>query len=151
MIVSVFTDASFHLRFKAAGWGCWVKSDRGSFERGGPVKSDVGDVNTAEFLALANGLHVACLSPVVQFGDKIIAQTDNSHVVGVMQGKDWKMTPMMHEARQTINGLLSAQSLRLEVRHVPGHREGKPRYVVNNRADELARRGLASAISRRQS
>lgn len=146
MIVSLFTDASFCPDTQVGGWGCWIKSDRRQFTTGSPFRNLVTGANAAEMRALANGLRAALQFGIAEKGDKIIAQVDNMHVVGLMSGRNYKMKGDEREAKEKIERLVRDNDLTLEVRHVKGHATSRGgRNRANGVADRIARSKLEKA------
>lgn len=80
--VTVFSDASFCARTKAAGWGCWVKGDkRASITDGGPLTAPMRTSTDAEAAALANALWTARKYGFLTPDTLVMLQSDCSGVL----------------------------------------------------------------------
>ena len=152
MNITAFSDASFCDRTKAAAWAGWVKSDRGRVYRGGVIRTGVLNSSEAEFCALANTLALAEKGGLVEPGDRMIAQTDNHRVQSVLSGAaNFRLTQCEHEVVEWVQNFVTRLSLRLDVRHVKGHRGSvTPRNAVNTVCDAIAKKHMRQERARRQ-
>ena len=152
MNVTAFSDASFCDQTKAAAWAGWVKSDRGRVYKGGVIRTSVVNCNEAEFCALANTLALAEKSGLVEIGDRMIAQTDNSRVQLVLAGTaSLRLTQCEREVVKWVRNLVKRLSLHFDVRHVKGHLGTvTPRNAVNTVCDTIAKRHMRLERARRQ-
>lgn len=162
MIVSVFSDASICTRKRVGGWGAWLKSDRGSIRTGGSFKHQISDITIAEAMAAINGLVAGLQAQLIHSGDRVILQTDNNSVQGILLGETkrkattkakrrrnipWKqlrreVSTANHEislVAEAYGKLLATYSLDIEWRHVKGHRGTQDRRAaVNTCCDQIA-------------
>lgn len=146
MLVSVFTDASWCPHKKVGGWGAWVKSGRGQFQKGGPFKTSVVSSQVAEMYAVLNGITVAMKTGLALPGDTLLVQTDCQSAIYAF-GRESKAR--CSEAQQACIMFKQAKAKHgviVELRYVPAHTKGdKPRLWVNNLCDSLAREGMLKA------
>src|SRR5690606_28492994 len=102
MIVSVFSDASICTRKRVGGWGAWLKSDRGSIRTGGFFKHQISDITIAEAMAAINGLVAGLRAQLIHSGDRIILQTDNNSVQGILLGQTKRKATAKTKRRRNI-------------------------------------------------
>ena len=158
MLVSLFTDASLQPEKKTAGWGCWVRSERGRAWEGGSFEFAVSTSNEAEAWAIVRGLEFSLESGVLWPRDVIILQSDNKHVICSLpfmwnKGENmvqqprptYKRTELEVEALDQIQAFQKKHQVSVAGRWVKGHsRSGESRNYINNVCDRLARQGRAS-------
>jgi len=152
VIVTAFSDASFCDGTKAAGWAGWVKSDRGRVSTGGVIRASVMSASEAEFCALANTLALGEKRGVLLANDWTIVQTDSLRAQLVLSGAaQYRLTPREREVVKWVERFVLRLSLRLDVRHVKGHRGTvTPRNAVNSLCDDSARKHMRQERVRRQ-
>ena len=146
MVVSVFADASWSNHYKKGGWGCWVKSGRGTAKAHGAFKVELRTSNDAELCAALNAIVWALKRGIAMDGDLVLVQSDCMRVVQLMSGMQSRLSPAEKSAMKLLAELKKTRSLTIRARHVPGHTAGdQPRLWVNNLCDELARKGFDKA------
>lgn len=161
--VMIFADASWCQQTHAAGWGAWIKADGAqSTTTGAALKGDIPSAHVAELMALANALHVAKATGMLTEGAVVMLQSDclnalsnirrrlpgasnnrapGGAVVGPTSQKR-KLADGAKEPLEAIAAIGKEFKLRIQVRHVPGHREGDGRQYVNRLCDSIAKRGM---------
>lgn len=145
MLVSLFADASFYPMTRAAGWGAWVKSDRGQLQDGGTFRQALQNAGEAELCAVVNGLWLALRRGVACPGDVVLVQSDCMRVRDLILETTGPNSDVERAALERLDRF----GMRLRARHVPGHTSGhKPRLWVNNRCDAIARTGMLEGRAR---
>lgn len=123
MLVTLFSDASICPDTGCVGWAAWAKCDRGTARGDGALKRLTIDSAVAEAMAVVNGLVIARQGRLVEEGDRILIQTDNNSVMGVLSGT----------ARR---GVRRAERQRRDISYTELHHEVLRR---NEEIDEIAR------------
>ncbi len=162
VLLTLFADASFCPKSRAAGWGAWAIRDGWPAGRfmGGAFRREIHNSTEAELCGLASAIwHLeqnALLSEVGAF----ILQCDNVAALGTighrLPGARWsaqcdardvaahfrksKLRPLEDEAIQAIRQVVLARPVWL--RHVKGHVSGTGRNWVNQKCDDEARRHM---------
>jgi hypothetical protein len=151
MLISIFSDASFCQQSRAAGWGGWAKSERGTTRGGGPLHNIVG-VNEAEAAAIIETVKLSVMpwqemlgkgpipdsGAVTLPGDHLLVQSDSQSALRMlfsMQSKSF--------FREEFNRVLREYRLTARWRWVKGHHPGwkdSPRHAVNRSCDITAGR-----------
>lgn len=145
MLVTIMTDASLCATHFVGGFGYWIASPRGKEAGGGIFKGTIADSYEAEFKAVANSLHSAIQKQLVQHGDKVIIQLDNSGVIYCMSGQN-TVRKDLTDVVSTIRILEKQYNLSLEFRHVKGHTQRKEnRYIANKMCDKRAKQFMKEA------
>lgn len=156
MLVSLFADASFHNQFKAAGWGAWVRSERGRAYNGGAWGHWVSSSAIAEFLAICEGYLLGRRTEILMPGDTVLIQTDCSGIIPwfnhgsidpprYVKSKHFQLTPASRMLDE-INYEIRTKNIHLQIKHVKGHQSNsEPRNYVNNLCDRLAKKGGQNA------
>lgn len=162
--VTIFTDASFHDRTGAAGWGAWLKSGPGAGATiGGQMKGTITDSTHAELNAIANALVAARLMNVLR--GSVLVQCDSLNALGCIR-KVWPGTldnpapgglPVparrkapalnLRPAAEVIVTVVREAGIILTVRHVRGHRAGDGRAWVNRECDRIARKHMQARLA----
>lgn len=149
MIVTVMSDASFCHHTKAAGWGVWVKSQRGLFEGGGNFKQEAKNSMDAEAMAISIAVWVAFRQGIAEDKDIILVQTDCEGLVRYftehwnsnlkLEGK----TKVIREALKFTVDMIKARECEFRIRHVKGHaKKLGGRNYVNHLCDRHARKAM---------
>jgi ribonuclease HI len=146
MMVTVMSDASFCPQTKSAGWGVWIKSQRGFFEGGGNFKTAADTSSDAEAMAISIAAFLAFRQGIAVEGDTVLVQTDCMMVVNLMNdiwdGKrkfKRKLTGYSKAIKYTLD-LVRKNKCKLVVRHVKGHAPGLAgRNYVNEICDKHAK------------
>ena len=86
VLVTIISDASHCPHTLAGGYGCWIASNRGSKEFGGPL-NDAMDSAEIEAKAACNALHFAITSGLVKRRDVILIQVDALAVLEMFSGR----------------------------------------------------------------
>lgn len=128
---TVLTDASFCPKTGAAGWACWIASDRfRSKQYYGKFREPVENAFDAELQAVINGMYYARQNDC----SILLLQTDCKEV--------------FESKKPTVRGLLTEWMDKLEVnvtfRHVKGHEDSNKggRYYCNNWCDKFAKKAM---------
>lgn len=149
MLVTVMSDASYCHQTKAAGWGVWIKSERGFFEGGGNFKTQAKTSTDAESMAISVAVFLAFKQGIAVEGDIILIQTDCLAIVNMLQKFDKdlyksrrKLKPFQKAVKYT-ERFIRENKCTLKIRHVKGHApsEGKRNYV-NELCDKHARKAM---------
>lgn len=146
MLVTLIADASFCPDTGAAGYGYWVVCARGRRIGSGAMKSIVANNNSAEMMAIANGLYQSYTHGLVLPGDHVLVQTDCQAAILGFEGRRKNITAEEVGVAVYLTNLKSAIGITLGFRHVKGHTSGKTRRTwVNNNCDALAGKAMAQA------
>lgn len=148
MTVTITTDASFHYKYKIAGWAFWISTNNGSIKRSGIFKTNVANPTESELKCIANGIHVLQLSGLNV--TKLIVNTD---CMGGIQyhAKEKKKNSEKHRglrnASELIKTLLDGKYPEVIFRHVKAH-NGQPdaRSYVNDWCDKAAKMELRKQV-----
>ena len=82
---TIFADASYDGRNKAAGWATWIKADgRASAMASGVFKAMPSTSSDAELLALANAMHSANRLGMIDDGAKILLQSNSTYALSIV-------------------------------------------------------------------
>lgn len=140
MLVTIITDASFCPHTRAGGYGCWIASDRGRGEYGGPL-NDTSDSSEAEAKAACNGLHHAITNGLVKQGDRILIQMDCKPALSLF--KEERPSRLAERAAlEWLKDTAQRNNLTLLFRHVKGHNTNSvaSRSIAQEKCDKLARK-----------
>ncbi len=140
-IVTVFTDASFCHRTRAAGFAVWIKTDSATLRHAGAFKIDIGSSQEAEAAALGNGICVACTHLDLRAGDMVVAASDCLFAIDLIKGHAKRLSNGMRGVRDHVQRELAARGVDLRLKHVKAH-QGKnagPRHAVNEWCDGAAK------------
>ena len=166
---TIFADASYDDRNKAAGWAAWIKADgRASAMASGAFKALPSTSSDAELLAVANAVHSANRLGMIDDGAEILLQSDSVHALAIVL---WaipgsierphensatifpynkpKLKDDARKAVEVIRAIVSARRLKVACRHVRGHTEGAGRQYVNRAVDAAARKAMRQAKTSR--
>ncbi len=131
MIITIFTDASYCDRYKIGTYAIWAKYQGYTLRYSGVFKNRLSCNNYAEAAALANGVHLSIKHFDPPGRTKIIAQTDSIIAIEALSGRALKAGKYA-DAYNRINEAVIARSLRIEYRHVKGHRGRSDRRSAVN-------------------
>ena len=150
MLVSLFADASHCPHKNVGGFGCWIKSARGTASKGGPLKGTVHTSTIAECMAIVNALYFGTQSNMIREGDVVLIQSDCKTAIEVFQrdviSKNRATLESYRMMRHVFEFAVKEHSLTIKFRHVAGHIEnGLPRHWANGECDRLAKEGLNAA------
>ena len=82
---TIFADASYDGRNKAAGWAAWIKADgRASAMASGAFKALPSTSSDAELLALANAMHQANRLGMIDDGAEILLQSNSTYALSIV-------------------------------------------------------------------
>lgn len=160
--VTVFSDASFCPKTKAAGWGAWAKRDgweNGRFY-GGPLRREMPNCTIAELCGAASVFWFLGRQNTFVDVDWIMLQCDSIAALSAIhtlpssiwsRGRDAKkaasiarrkkpFTALEREALDAIDQAVSGR--RLVLRHIKGHQNETSQHWVNNQCDAEARRHM---------
>ena len=122
MLITVISDASLCHKTGIAGYGYWVKSDRGGTRGSGVLQGHNSSSLVAEMRALMNGLHAALKEGLAVKGDKFLLQTDCEGVITTFTGKRKRFLNVQElEAVEYFKTMIARFELTYEFRHVKGH------------------------------
>jgi ribonuclease HI len=159
---TIFADASYDDRNKAAGWAAWIKADgRASAMASGAFKALPSTSSDAELLALANAVYSANRLGMIDDGAEILLQSDCLHALsivlwaipGAIERRHQNSAPIARykqprlkddarKAVEVIRAIVAARGLKIACRHVRGHTEGAGRQYVNRAVDAAARKAM---------
>lgn len=147
MLITLFTDASFSERLCRGTWAVWFKADGVTYRFSGKIKGTLTQSGDGELSAVANGLHLIVRSLTPPEGSRIIAQTDSQEAISAIQSwghpRDGANAILLY-----IRTLLTTHRLRLELRHVKGHKGTiTPRNAVNTWCDKECRRQMGELLA----
>lgn len=149
MLVTIITDASHCDQTKAAGYGVWVASGRGSKAFDGPIKQ-AHDSLAAECMAVCNGLYHAITNNLVLKGDTILFQTD---CMGAMQLFTSTRVPRgcEKEILQYFLDTTHGNGIGFRFKHVKGHSDVRDsRSSAQRKCDESAKKHMLAGRGRAQ-
>lgn len=147
MLITVISDASLCHQTGIAGYGYWVKSDRGGTRGSGVLQGHNSSSVLAEMRALMNGLHASLKKGLAIKGDKVLLQTDCEGVITTFTGKRKRFLNVQElEAVEYFKEIIDKFELAYEFRHVKGHtkREGG-RYLAQAWCDQKAGDAMRNA------
>lgn len=146
-IVTVFTDASFCHKTKAAGFAVWIKTAAVTLRHAGAFKIAIASAGEAETAALGNGICAAMTRLDLQEGDMIVAASDCLHAISIIEGRAKKPGTEMLKVREHVRKEVAARGVNLRLKHVKAHqgKEAGPRHAVNEWCD-----GAAKAVMRKR-
>lgn len=156
MIVTLFCDASWCPRTRAAGWGAWVKSDRvckGHLYQGAFLESCLG-AGDAEIMGATNALHYALRDGVAGDQDVILFQLDSMRAIEVIHGAfpaELTLSDVEQRAKGRLEIMRQERGLTFRTKHVKGHYHGDERtsrHSVNQACDRMARRQMEGMRAR---
>jgi ribonuclease HI len=156
--VTIYADASFHPATGKGGWACMVRvRGRPDLWRHGPLKSGPGSSNTAEVMALANGLSIAKREGLLQLRATVIFRSDSLKALAAIRDHTMATethdrqdlhrhgglppTPKLRPALDLIAKIVLDLELSVEVRHMKGHAKRQEGAAINRRCDMLAKEG----------
>lgn len=163
--LTIFSDASFCIQTKAAGWAAWMKGNgRPSKTIGGQITKAVDHSYDAETFAAVNALYAARSLGYLTAGDVVMLQSDSLHTLNVICGhlpgtmeskhadgmalqgiRAKRLKKADHAALGALRQLMSETPIQIIVRHVRGHQEGRGRAWVNNECDRIAKEHMREA------
>lgn len=141
MLVTMFTDASVFDRTGTAAWALWAKSERGTIRAAGLIQGSCRCSNTAEFKAIANGLHKLVASDIFCDGDRVLVTSDSVTALSlVVPPRRNALHKRVGNVIAVIDELVAKHQLTLLTRHVKAHSgRGQPRLWVHDQCDRTAR------------
>lgn len=103
----------------------------------------------AEMQAVANSLHTALKSGLVQAGDEVLLQTDCVPAIDAFESKRVRLVAAEHEVVTVLHQLQERFQLAITFRHVKGHsRLRGARYTTNKLCDRRAKDAMRKARHR---
>lgn len=163
LAATIFADASFCPRSKAAGWAMWAKTGGlDALVAGGPIKVPCALSWEAEACALANAVSTAHRYGYLGAdGEAVMLQSDClrtlsmllTHVPGTVERRheDGAAIPGIRlrflsavevEALDVIQACACEAGVSLILRHVRGHTTGAGRQWVNRQCDRIAKQHM---------
>lgn len=155
-VVTIFCDASFCPKTRAAGWGFWIKTDLHERQGGGAMEVQPADASEAELLAVVNSLFYAVSQGIAVENSRVVFGLDNQWVVHLLNGSTTlkgreKEKPLCFEALGLIKEFRRKLKLDLRFRKVKAHNpNGGGRCRVNEVADKHAKIGMKKARAERK-
>lgn len=142
MNVTIISDASWCPNTKAGGYGYWIACQRGRKAGGGVIRRRVTSSQSAEMMAVVNGVWHGLNDGYVLSGDVLLIQTDCLNAIDLFR-RGAGRTPEEREVIQFFHELLDGNALEVSFRHVRGHTNGDtPRTYVNNVCDKTAKKHM---------
>lgn len=140
-IITLFSDASFCPDTLRGAYACWWKVDGIAQRDAGILKEGTPTSRHAELFAMANGLWLVCNRTNPPPFSRIIAQTDCMSVIHALTGVQRRgLDKPTTDVKAFVTGLLLRHEVRVEFRHVKGHRGNTtPRNAVNSWCDKTCR------------
>ena len=140
-LITLFSDASWCPDTLRGAYACWWKVDGRASRDAGVLKEGVPSSQHAELFAMANGIWLVCKRTNPPAGSRIIAQTDCMAVIHLLTGARRRSADHQQaDAKAFVHGLLRQQDIRIEFRHVKGHKgNATPRNAVNSWCDKTCR------------
>jgi len=145
-LITLFSDASWCPQSKVGAYACWWKTDGITGRDSGVLKGPCISAEIAELFGLANGIWLVLRRVRPGQGSKIIAQTDCVGAIGILKGT--RRTPPAEgiACADMVRAMLQQAGVRVEYRHVKGHRGVEtPRNAVNSWCDRAARDHMRAA------
>jgi ribonuclease HI len=149
-LITLFTDAGWHMHTKAGAWAAWAKFAEGrpTMRHSGLLKGEIKDNGVAEYKAMANGLD--CVIRFFQPPPKtlILCQTDSEDLRYQLSNI---MSPTTKEPERLlvlnfIRSLTTKNKVSIYAKHVKGHKGvSTPRNAVNTWCDAECRKHLLEA------
>lgn len=150
VLVTIISDASHCPDTLAGGYGCWIASNRGSKEFGGPLNNAM-DSAEIEAKAACNALHFAITSGLVKRRDVILIQVDALAALEMFSGRR-KPRYREREILEWLTNIATRNDLTLRFRHVRGHTNTRDsRSRAQQKCDELARQYMQQERGKRRS
>lgn len=163
-LLTLFADASFCPKTRAAGWGAWAKKDGWQFGRfsGGPMRRPFQTSNAAELCGIASALHDLDAAGALDDVSTVIIQCDNIVALGMILShvarsrtasrkgaRDVDIKPVRWArvdelSRQAITSIRrTTQGKTIWLRHVRGHQTDESgRSWINEQCDAEAKRHM---------
>lgn len=166
--ITIFADASFCPKTRAAGWGAWAKRDGWQAGRffGGPLRREITNSTQAEVCAMASALWRLNQDALIADAHTFVIQCDNVAALAAIRrlpNSGWtrsddrrdadlavrrgELAPIEQEAVEAIETI--AQGRPIWLRHVKGHVSGTGRNWVNRQCDAEARRHMQAVRAER--
>lgn len=170
--VTIFTDASFDLKTKAAGWGAWIIREKPAIVVGGTIRQLPDNPQVAElwglYMAFERALYHGGLSDsgsnLITEDCIVLMQCDCLRALSIMfakiegcihskheDGSDLTPIYSLNEQETLIVDLFKGlikndlpQGVTIAVRHVKGHSDNGGRSWVNSICDREARKHMQS-------
>lgn len=154
MIVTINTDASWHLQQHYAGFAFWIVCNEGKTCYSGVLKKRVSRPEIAEFKCILNAIHVLGKLNYKGIG-KVIVNTDCLNVIHLVNN-DKKAISIYglaswgrHLVREyeVLLRIIKIPKSRFEFRHVKSHEStDTKRQFVNDWCDRNAKQALFNKI-----
>lgn len=144
LLVSIFTDASYCHRTRAAGWAAWIKCNGQTTRIARPFKASIEGPTDAEIGAAANALCFSIASLKLGVADRIVLQTDCIVVIHALDfNKNYpsQKRAFVRVCRDAIQDTFKRYGRPgIDIRHVRAH-QGKidPSSAVNDWVDKASR------------
>ena len=143
MLVTIIADASHCPNTKAAGYACWISSNRGTVFRSGCMRQPCVSSLVAEMMALVNGICVGLKEGLIHNGDTLCLQTDCIPAIDKLKGAAEPSCRNDIMVIDFFNKTLTNFFLTPYFKHVRGHTSVKDgRSAVNRRCDTKARKHM---------
>ncbi len=140
MLVTIIADASHCPNTKAAGYACWIASERGKYFHSARMLKPCESSVIAEMMALVNGVYIGLRQGLIMEGDRLCLQTDCIPAIQKLKGSALPSSSGDVIVVKHFKKMLEKFHLQPFFKHVKGHsciKDG--RSHVNRRCDERAR------------
>lgn len=139
MNVTIIADASFCHITKAAGYGCWIATERGKRMFDGFLSAPE-DNNVAESMAITNAIWNGLKSGLIREGDHLLIQSDSTSAINYHNGRDVPYNEQLKRSVEYVLELLGRYKLSVHYKHVKGHFNSEQgRYRAQSHCDNAAR------------
>jgi ribonuclease HI len=158
--VTIFADASFDLKTRSAGWGCWIIREKPAIVFGGPIPNYPANNVEAEIWAIALALQHAHMQNLIDDTVITMLQSDCTRALGLIkhyiEQSEFKphqdgvdrlpnirtRTDSEYAAVDEIRRVFYATKTHIQLRHVKGHSDFGGRSWVNAQCDRIARQHM---------
>jgi len=138
LLITLFTDASFHPRTRASAFALYAISNRGNLNYASRFRGEMENSAHAELAAIGNALHIVLPQPMSAGATRVLIQSD------CMDALRWINREGKAKYPEVVDRLWwTAEKYRvtLETRHVKGHVGiGEPRLYCQDWCDREAGR-----------
>lgn len=141
VLISLFTDASYHGKTGEGGWAFWAKKLNVTAWGGGKFRTLLSSSNEAEMCAIANAIVELEKRKILVAQTHVLIQTDSEHSVRAFGKSPPSMSSLEITARQIVINHAKHNQWSFNLRHVKGHSaSAQKRFIVNNLVDYHAGR-----------
>lgn len=146
MNITMICDASYCPKYKVAGYGFWIASQRGKFGGAGHMTQEIENNNTAEMMAICNTIWEGIKKGIIFKGDTLLIQSDCLSAMDKMKGIQKTNTDQESSVLKYYEKTVSRNELNVKFRHVRGHTTRvEARFVANRMCDKRAKSAMRTA------